>query len=182
MAKKTKALVPIDADKIAIEAFKASKFKNKPTEQVVESTIDELEALLVQLGKEARADVMKLSWQTGELMREKERQNKVSISALVSRVALDNRISGRHMGERSLWFAIKFFDTFPKFEMVYELEFGENVSFTKIKKMLITPKPKKARSLQQVAYDLVDKLGADEALRLCVEIEAEVKRREKAGK
>ena len=181
MAKKTKALVAVPADKIALEAFKASKFKNKPTEQVIESTIDELEALLVQRTKEAREDTMKIFWETGELLREKERSNKVSISGLVSRVALDNRISGRQMGERNLWFAIKFYDSFPAFGTIYETEHGENISISKVKKLLITPKPKKARTLQQIAYDLVDKLGADEALKLCGEIEEEVKRREKQG-
>jgi len=183
MAKKTtKAIVPVDVDKIAIDAFKASKFKNKPTEQVIESTIDELEALLVQRGKEARADTMLMFWETGQLMRNKERENKVSISALVSRVALDNRISGRHMGERSLWFAIKFFDTYGNFELVYQTEHGENVSLSKVKKLLLTPKPKKTRTLQQIAYDLVDKLGADEAQKLIAEIEHEIERRAKQGK
>lgn len=182
MAKKTKAIVPVDVDKIAIEAFKASKFKNKPTEQVIESVIDELEALLVQRGKEARADYMLMFWETGQLMRSKEQENKVSISALVSRVALDNRISGRQMGERSLWFAIKFFDSYPTFEVVYETEHGENISLSKIRKMLLTPKPKKAKTLQVLAYELVDKLGADEAQKLIQEIEKEIARREKQGK
>ncbi len=182
MKKKTKAIVPVDVDKIAIEAFKASKFKNKPTEQVVESVIDQLEALLITRGKEARADYMKMFWETGELLRKEERANKVSISALVSRVALDNRITGKHMGERSLWFAIKFFDTYPNFELVYDTEHGEAVSLSKIKKLLLTPKPKKGRTLQQIAYDLVDKLGADEAQKLINEIEAEIKRRANQGK
>lgn len=181
MATKTKALVPVDADKIAIDAFKASKFKAKPTEQVIESTIDELEALLVQRGKEAREDTMKIFWETGELLRAKERENKVSISGLVSRVALDNRIVGRHMGERNLWFAIKFYDSFPKFMLIYETEHGENISISKVKKLLITPRPKKGKTLQQWAYDLVDKLGADEAQRLCAEIETEIARRAKQG-
>lgn len=184
MAKKkaaSKAIVPIDADKIAIEAFKKSKFKAKPTESVIESTIDELEALLVTRGKEARADYMKMFWEAGDLLRKTEKQNKISISGLVSRIALDNRISGRQMGERNLWFAVKFFDTYPDFETVYETEFGENVSLSKIKKLLVTPKPKKSKSLQEIAYDLVDKLGADEAQRLIQEIEKEIKRREEKG-
>lgn len=182
MVKKTAAIVPVDVDQIAVQAFKASKFKNKPTEQVIESTIDELEALLVTRGKEARADTMMMFWEAGQLMRNQEKANKVSISALVSRVALDNRISGKRMGERSLWFAIKFFDTYPKFELVYDTEHGENVSLSKIKKSLLTPKPKKAKTLQIVAYELVDKYGADEAQKLIVEIEAEIARRSKQGK
>ena len=44
MAKKTKAIVPVNVDDIAIQAFKASKFKAKPSEAVIESVIDELEA------------------------------------------------------------------------------------------------------------------------------------------
>lgn len=181
MAKKTKEIVAVDVDKFAVETFKASKFKNKPTEQLIETTIDELEALLVTRTKEAREFTMRVFWDTGELLRSKERDNKVSISGLVSRIALDNRISGRQMGERSLWFAVKLFDSFPKFELVYETEHGENVSLGKIRKMLLTPKPKKSKSLQEIAYDIVDKLGADEAQKLIIEIEKEIKRREKAG-
>lgn len=191
MAKKTKekkspkttsAIVPVAVDQIAVQAFKESKFKAKPTEQVIETTIDELEALLVQRGKEAREDIMKISWETGNLLRTTERANKVSISALVSRVALDNRISGRQMGERNLWFSIKFFDSFSNFESVYETEHGENVTLSKVKKLLLTAKPKKNKTLQQIAYDLVDKLGADQVQRLIVELETEIKRRAEKGK
>lgn len=181
MAKKN-AIVPVNVDDIAVQAFKASKFKAKPTEQVIESVIDELEALLVTRGKEARADTMMMFWETGKTLRDAEKHNKVSISALVSRVALDNRISGRQMGERNLWFAIKFYDTYPKFELVYDTEHGENVSLSKVKKLLLTPKPKKAKTLQQIAYDIVDRLGADEALKLIQEIEKEIERREQQGK
>ena len=180
--KKTKAIVPVDADKLAVLVATASKFKEKPSEQIIETTIDELEALLVQRGKEAREDTMKIFWETGELLRTKEKTFKVSISGLVSRVALDNRISGRHMGERNLWFAIKFFDVYPNFNTVYETEHGENISISKVKKLLITPRPKKNKTLQQMAYDIVDKLGADQAQKLIVEIEDEIKRRQEKGK
>lgn len=182
MAKKTKEIQPVDIEKLPVLISRESKFKAKPTENVIENTIDELEAIIVQRGKHAREEVMSVFWETGQVLRKIERTEKVSISALVSRIALDNRISGRQMGERNLWFAIKFFDSFPKFELVYDTEHGENVSLSKIKKSLITPKPKKSKTLQQIAYDLVDKLGADECQRLIAEIEEEIKRRAEKGR
>lgn len=182
MTKKTQELVPVDAEKLPMLIAKDAKFKAKPSEQVIETLIDEIEAMLVTRTKEAREFTMLVFWETGKMLRSAERLNKVSISALVSRVALDNRISGRQMGERNLWFALRIFDfSGGKFESLYNTEYGENITVSKLKKLLITPKPKKAKTLQQVAYDLVDRLGADECQRLIQEIEAEIARREAKG-
>lgn len=182
MAKKTREMEAVDIDKLPVVISKESKFKGKPTEQVVESVIDELEALIVQRTKEAREFTMRVFWETGKLLRDAEKSNKVSISALVSRIAMDNRIAGRQMGERNLWFALRVYDySGAKFEALYDTEHGENITVSKLKKLLVTPKPKKNKTLQQIAYDLVDKLGADECQRLIQEIENEIKRRQQKG-
>lgn len=172
----------VDMDRLPVVISKESKFKAKPTEQLIESVIDEIEAMLVQRGKEAREDMLMMCWETGKMLREAEKANKVSISGLVSRVAMDNRISGRQMGERNLWFAVRVFDySGAKFEALYATEHGENITVSKLKKLLVTPKPKKNKTLQMLAYDLVDKLGADECQRLIQEIETEIKRRQQKG-
>lgn len=182
MVKKVKAMEAVDVDRLPMVIAKESKFKAKPTEQVIESVIDELEAMLVQRTKEAREFTLRVFWEAGKMLRDAEKLNKISISGLVSRVALDNRISGRQMGERNLWFAIRVFDfSGSKFESLYNTEHGENITVSKLKKLLVTPKPKKNKTLQQMAYDIVDKLGADEAQRLCAEIEEEIKRRQQKG-
>lgn len=159
-----------------------AKFTAKPTEAVVETVVEEIEALLVERTKEAREYTMMVFYETGQKMREFEKRFKVNISGLVERVAGDNRISGRQMGSRNLWMAIKFFDTFPVFEKVYQTEHGENISMTKIKKLLTTPKPKKEKSIKEMAIDIVERLGVEKALELAKAIEAEVKAQKKAAK
>ena len=147
-----------------------SKFKTLPTEDIIEGVIEELEALIVERGKDARKFTMLVMWETGQTLRNAERDHKVNISALVRHVASDNRITGRQMGERNLWLSLKFFDSMPVFEKVYETEHGENVSWTKIKKMLTTPKPKKEKNIKELAISLVERLGVDEARKLAEEI------------
>lgn len=177
MAKETKEVTTLDLDKVPVEEHKKSKFKEMPSEEIVESVIDELEALLVQRTKEAREYTMMVFWETGKLLREAEKSHKVNISRLVARVVSDNRIAGRQMGERNIWFAIKLYDRYSKFNDVYDTEHGENISLSKLKKMLVTPRPKKKKTLQQIAYDLVDTLGVDSAEELIEEIKEEIKRR-----
>ena len=169
----------MNKDKKEVAVVTKEKYTSKPTEDVVESVINDLEALLVERTKSAREYTMMVFWEAGELLRDSEKKFKVNITALVNRVALDNRVAGRQMGERNIWFAIKFFDNFPKFDKVYETEFGENVSISKIKKMLMTPKPKKEKTLAEIAIDLVAKLGVDAAHELVKELEKEIKNQER---
>jgi len=154
----------------------ATRFKNTPSESVVEHVIDELETLLVQRTKEAREYTMKVFWETGKLLREAESENKVNITGLVVRVAEDNRIRGRQMSERNLWFAVKFYDNYRDFESVYLTEFGENISLTKVKKLLVAPKPKIEPTLEYVAVQIVKKYGVDNARKLIRLIDKECAR------
>src|SRR4051812_37826148 len=115
------------------------KYTAKPTEEIIESVVNDMEAMLVERIKELRERGIIVFWEAGQMLRDAEKKFKVNITALVNRIALDNRVSGRQMGERNLWTSIKLFDYFPKFDKVYDTEFGENVSISKLKKMLTTP-------------------------------------------
>jgi uncharacterized pyridoxamine 5'-phosphate oxidase family protein len=156
MAKKTNAVVP------SVQ----TRFATQPTEQVVESVIDELEAMLVERTKQAREYTIKVFWEAGQMMRDAEKNHKVNISALVERVGQDNRIAGRQMSRTNLWMAIKIFDTYPVFEKIYNTEHGENISLTKLKKELTEPKPKKEPTIDAIAARLFDQLGMEKTKRL----------------
>ena len=64
MAKKNE-MVAVDADRLPVIISKESKFKAKPTEQLIESVIDEIEAMLVQRTKEAREDMLADAYPAG---------------------------------------------------------------------------------------------------------------------
>lgn len=155
------------------------KYTAKPTEAVIETVINDVEAFLVEGGKIARKTSMEVFWGTGEMLRGFEKRFKVNISALVSKIATDNRISGRQMGERNIWFALKFYEAFPVFDKVYDTEFGENISLSKVKKLLVTPKPKKEKSVKEMAITIVETLGVEKALELAEEIKKECKAQSK---
>lgn len=144
----------------------STRFSLQPTEQIIESVVDELESMLVERTKQAREYTIMVFWEAGKMMREAEKSHKVNISKLVERVSHDNRISGRQMGERNLWMAIKIFDTYPAFEKVYSTEHGENISLTKLKKELSTPKPKKEPTIEDIALRVYNQLGPDKTEKL----------------
>ena len=143
-----------------------TRYKVIPSENIVESVVDELEALLVQRTKEAREYTMRVFWEAGELLRQAELAHKINISSLVGRIAQDNRISGRQMGERNLWMAVKIFDSFPVFDMLYVTEHGENISLSKVKKMLTKAKPKKEKTIEEIAINLIERMGNEQAVEL----------------
>lgn len=155
------------------------KYKAKPTEELVEAVIQEIEAVLVERNKSARENTMLAFWETGQLIRKHEKDNKVNVTALVNRLAMDNRLTGRQMGERNIWFALKAYDSFPKFNKLYETEHGENISISKLKKMLVAPKPKVEKTMKELAVDIVARLGLEKAKELAEEILKEIKKQDK---
>lgn len=153
------------------------KYKGIPSEKQLEELVIELEPMLVERGKMERETKMKTVFDTGKILRTAESEYKVSITALVDRLAQDNRIRGRQMGERNLWFSITLFDwTKGNFEKVYDTEFGENVSLTKLKKMLVKDKPKKEKTLEELALDFVHKYGYEKAFQFSELLAKEAKR------
>ena len=169
---KDKDLVPVGAE----------KYKAKPTEDVVEAVIQDIESVLVERTKTARENVILCAWETGETIRKAEKDHKVNVSALVTRIATDNRLSGRQMGERNLWMSLKVYDSFPKFDKIYQTEHGENITFSKLKKMLTTPKPKKEKTVKEMAIDVVERLGVEKSRELAEEIVKECDKQEKEAK
>lgn len=159
----------------------AEKYKGKPTEEIAEHIIQEIEAILVERFKIIQENGILAAWETGKELRKCEKDHKLSISQLVNRVALDNRLTGRHMGERSLWTAIKVFDAFPRFEKVYETEYGQSITISKLKKMLSTPKARIEKTIKQMAVELMERLGTDKARDLAKQIIVECDKEDKRG-
>lgn len=136
------------------------EYNDIPDLDVVESVAGEIETIWVQLGKTVREGQIRMVWETGELLRKTEKDNKVNITALVTQVAKDNRMQNIAVGERSLWFALKVYDSYAKdFEKVYDTEYGENITLTKLKRLLTTPVPKKEPTAKEIAEKLYDKFG-----------------------
>lgn len=151
---------------VQVMADGSERYTLAPTEEVVESVIDELESMLVERTKQAREYTLMVFWEAGKMMRGAEKEHRVNISGLIGRVAHDNRISGRQMGERNLWMALKIYDTYPTFEKVYNTEHGENITVSKLKKLLTLPAPKKELGIDEVAMSLFKRYGVDDTKKL----------------
>ncbi len=147
--------------KVVKDLVKSERYVQKPTDEVIDAVVDELEAMLVERTKQAREYTILVFWEAGQMMRNAEKEHKVNISSLVTSVARDNRISGRQMGERNLWMALKIHDTYPVFEKVYSTPHGENISLSKIKKELTTPRPKKEPTIEEMAMHIYEKFGTE---------------------
>lgn len=151
---------------IQVMADASIRYTQLPTEQIIESIIDEMEAMLVERTKEAREYTIRVYWEAGQMLRAAEKEHRVNITNLVFRVAHDNRIGDRQMRETNLWLALKIFDKYPTFEKVYDTEHGENISLSKLKKDFSVPKPKKDPSIDEIASQIYNKLGPDKTEKL----------------
>lgn len=147
------------------------RYTQIPTEQVVESVVDELETMLTERIKQSREYGIMVFWEAGKILREAEKEHRVNITNLVFRAAHDNRVGGKQMSERNLWMALKIYDKYPVFEKVYGTEHGENISLTKLKKELSVPKPKKEPSVDEIAMKLYNALGPDKTEKLIKALE-----------
>lgn len=148
------------------------KYEAEPSSDIVERLAEEMEAMLVTRTKEAREFTIRVFFEAGEMMRDAEKKNKVNITALVELLSSDNRIRERQMGERNLWMALKIYDwTEGDFEKVYKTEEGENISLTKLKKMLTTAMPKKDPTSQELARQIFDKFGQAKCKEIVKELE-----------
>lgn len=100
--------------------------------EALEALVEEIEAIVVEKSYDAQNAKLELFWLTGEALRRYEREQNISITTLVQACAADNRLSGKQMGERNLFWALKIFDKFP------QKEFPEDkaATLTKVKKLL----------------------------------------------
>lgn len=150
------------------------EYGKEPSEDLIEHIIEELEPMIVERVNLARETMLKIIWETGKTLREAEKANKVSITAMVSMLAKDHRMSGRQMGERNIWFAIKVFDTYPKFNDILDTpEYGQNISVNKLKKLLVKNKPQvpEEPDIREISLKLYDKLGKKGCKVLIAELE-----------
>lgn len=149
------------------EVSAPEKYKVLPSEEIVESVIGELEAFIVEGGKQVRETGLKIFWGVGQMLRHAERDHKVNITALVERVVSDNRIKERQMGARNTWFALKVYEfTKGDFEKLYTTEHGENLTVTKLKKLLTEQKPKIEKTVAEIAERIVATMGVEKAMEL----------------
>lgn len=134
---------------------------------VKSNLIDEIESIVVEKFYESQSAKLDLFWMTGETLRRYEREQNIPITTLVEICASDNRLQGKQMGERNLFWSIKLFDTYPE----REYPGGKAASVTKIKKLLTSgSKEKPELNLDKVVSDLIHKYGYDTAKEIASKI------------
>lgn len=124
---------------------------------VINSLVEEIEAIVVEKAYESHQAKLDLFWLTGEALRRYETEQKVPITQLIEGCALDNRLSGKQMGERNLFWAIKIYDTYPTKEFPGE----KSATLTKIRALLSDGKDKveEKKVPQEVANEIISEYG-----------------------
>lgn len=89
--------------------------------------VDECKGLITEGVFNSRWILIETYHKVGELLRNETR---MEISKLLSMCAVDMGVS-----ERKLWYAVEFYDKYPKLD---ELPEGKNISWTKIKTKYLT--------------------------------------------
>lgn len=115
--------------------------------------LDTIKATLVEKSFEERMAKIEMYHTIGELLRTTDRD----ITALTREVSKDLSLS-----ERSLWFAVKFYDTYPTLQALPE---GKAVSWNKVKLMLSDGAQKEDTiDLTKVAKGLIKRYGPEDAI------------------
>lgn len=133
---------------------------NPVERQLVDSILEEIDAVVTEKGKESRQLLIEAYYLVGKLLRESEKKFRISITDLVKQLAADDRMKQLRMGTSNLWFSMTVYEEYGKviekgeFEKLPE---GENCSISKLKKLLTTPKPAKIPTLDEVAESIFNK-------------------------
>lgn len=154
------------------------EYPAEPSVQIVESVIEEIKSAVTETVKSWRELQIKTYWEAGRILREASNDHKVGITALVMQCSADTRLLEVQMGQRSLWFGIKLYEAFQEFEGVYQTEHGQNISVTKLKKMLIESPKKKEPSIQDVAGSIFRRLGVEACKELVQELQRLIKQKQ----
>jgi hypothetical protein len=134
---------------------------------VINGTIEEIEAAVVEMSKSVREYQIQLYWQTGEILRRTEKSSKIGVTELVQACVQDPRMQRLNMAERSLWFAIQLHDRYPVFEDVYQTEHGLSISVSKLKTMIAGKEATKEEPTEEeIAQAFIKKHGHDKAHRI----------------
>jgi hypothetical protein len=141
---------------------------NSLSKAVFNGLVEEIEAIIVEKVYDFQMAKLDLYWLTGETLRKYEADHKIPITKLVEMCAADNRIKGRHMSDRSLWDAVKIYDTYPTKEFPGE----KGATLTKVRKLLAGDQPKIEEPIdtQKIAGDLIQKYGFDTAKQIAEKI------------
>jgi len=95
----------------------------------LESIVENIEATVIELGKNVSEYQLQMAWEVGKIIRESEE----SPTELIAVLAKDERMKHVKMGERSLWKAVGIFDFAPTdFKLLFETPLGLSVSVNKI--------------------------------------------------
>lgn len=125
----------------------------------IESIAEEIEGIVGERVKNSREELLKGHWEVGETIR-RHGEPTVLVESLAAR-----KVAG--LSASTLWLCVKFNDAFPEFEKVYDLEWGMNVSWNKVRKYLgEESKEKSEPTLVQIADKLISKLGPKQALKV----------------
>jgi hypothetical protein len=118
-----------------------------------ELLLENIKATLVEKSFEERMAKIEMYHVVGELLRTAESD----ITALTKEVSKDLNLS-----ERSLWFAVKFYDTYPTLESLPD---GKAVSWNKVKALLSDGSKKEdTLDLDKVAKGLIKRYGQEDAI------------------
>lgn len=136
---------------------------------VINSLVEEIESIVVEKAYESQQAKLDLFWLTGETLRRYEREQNVPITQLVEACAMDNRLSGKQMGERNLFWALKIFDTFPTKEFPGE----KAASLTKVKALLRDGSDNKDAEPDpaKIASEIIKRYGLAVALKIATHIQ-----------
>ena len=117
-----------------------------------EVLLDEIKSTLVEKSFEERMAKIEMYHTVGQLLRSSSRD----ITALTKEVSKDLSLS-----ERSLWFAVKFYDEYPTLDALPD---GKACSWNKVKKLLSGgDKKEDTIDLQKIAKGLIKRYGLEEA-------------------
>lgn len=161
------------------------KKKNKRLElvvkvgsDVVDTVVDEIEAIVIELSYVFNNTKIEMFWKVGKTLRDAVSDSGMNVSDLVASVAADNRSQHVHMYDRSLWFALKLYDSYPADEYGEASQTfpgGKDVTLTKMKKLLMEERPKIEPTIAQLAEHIFNKLGKERVVKLIEELKKLIK-------
>lgn len=100
------------------------------TEDWYKLLVDNVDSAITEGEFNARMGVLETYHGVGRDLTSASKEHQIPITELVHRVAVDAEI-----GERNLWYAVKFFDKFPDLSKLPE---GKDLSWSKIKRKYLT--------------------------------------------
>lgn len=177
MAQKAKKEVKVKVKKT--ETSVTVKVEREITQDLLDSAAQEINAAVIEFAYVSNIAKVQMFWEVGRILRDAELRYKVNISELVAAAAHHNEVKEVHMGERNLWFAIKVADSFPAvdFKKAEEaLPDGKATSITKLKKLLVTPDPKKIPTMEEVAAAIFRKYELEECKIITKTLQSLIKR------